>query len=369
MADSSSPLSYQTTMPEYPDVSYQRWASMYGGTGFGHHTRLGQALNAWWNNHPNYQTWRTNQLDSYNASLEAYNAYASSPEGNRAQREAAGYNVNYDPGTVSSASPLSYQDVNPGNGSTEIGEGLSGLLSLVSGIQGMKMMSQQIVGKATENAIAEEKLKGQQITNKWLDRMLGYKAFGLGYNADWRRMQNEAEVFSRLAGTNLGKSDYVMDSFGPGLSLMYDLNRVGKGFSYNRQNADLAFLRAGTSLRNQQKDMLSWDTKQKKFYYECIQELEKALLEGQVKYQNGVVNWQPVEQKLRQQSIQWGIGLNAANTVISAAKTVVGFINPLAGMTPTSVGWGNLPNQSHSYGGGFDRLNGDLYSPYYYGVQ
>lgn len=354
-------------MPEYPDVSYQRWRNIYGGPSA---TRLGSALYAWTQGSPNYETWRTNHLDAYNAAWSKYNAWASSPAGHRSQNEAAGYNVNYSDTPTSQGSPLSYQDVNPQSGASEMAQGLSGLMSLFTGIQGLQATAANIAGKKLENTLLGEKIKSQVIQNKWLDRTLGFKSFGLGYQADYRRLQNEAEIYSRFAGTNLGKSDYLMDSFGPGLSLMYDLNRTQKGFMYNRQNADLAFLRAGTALRSQQKEMLSWDTKTKKFYNECIQEIEKQLLSGQVRYLNGQIDFQPIEQKLRKQSIQWGIGLNAANTAISAAKTVTSIVNPLSGAGPTSFpGWGNLPNQSHSYGGGFDVLNGDLYSPYYYGVR
>lgn len=360
---SDSPLSYQTSMPEYPDVSYQHWKETQTSNKFG--PRALAAVDAWFQGNPNYSTWRTNQLDSYNAAMSAYNTWLQTGAGIAASAASGGYNKSYFDGGSSSASPLQYQDVNPGSGASEMAQGLSGLMSMLSGVQGLRMASEQIAGKALENELTGEKIKQAQTTNYWLNRTLGYKAYNLGYQADFRRMQNEAEIYSRLAGTNLGKSDYFMDAFGPGLSLMYDLNRVNKGFAYNRQNADLAFVRAGTALRQTQKEMTHWSAEQKKFYTQSIQTLEKALLDGQVKYLNGQIDWQPVEQQLRKQSIQWGIGLNAANTVISAAKTVVGLVNPLAGLTPTSVGWGNLPNQSHSYSGGFDVLNGDLY-PYYH---
>lgn len=363
---SDSPLSYQTSMPEYPDVSYAKWRETQTSSKIG--PRALASFDAWVRGNPNYETWRINQLDQYNSRMSAYNTWLLTGAGLAASAESGNYNKSYFDGGSASASPLQYQDVNPGSGASEMAQGLSGLMSLLSGVQGLRMASAQIAGKSLENQLLGEKIKQAETTNKWLDRSLGYKAFGLGYQADYRRMQNEAEVYSRFAGTNLGKSTYFMDSFGPGLSLMYDLNRANKGFMYNRQNADLAFVRAGTALRGVQKEMASWDAKSKQFYRECIQTIEKQILEGQLTLLNGQINFQPVEQQLRKESIRWGIGLQAANTVISAAKTVVGIVNPLAGMTPTSVGWGNFPNQSHSYSGGFNALNGDLYSPYYYGT-
>lgn len=352
MANSNSPLSYQTTMPEYPDVSYDTWSrTQAADVG----SRAFNSLYAWFHNRPNYETWRMNQLDEYNARMSAYNTWLSSGEGIRASAESGGYNPSYFQAGQASASPLNYQDVNPGNGAQEIGEGLSGLLSLVSAIQGFKMMSAQIAGKVAENELLGQKIIGEKTKNKWLDRTLGFKAFGLGYSADWRRMQNEAEVYSRLNGTNLAKSDYLMDSFGPGLSLMYDLSRVGKGFSYNRQNADLAFLRAGTALRNEQKSMAHWSAEQNKFYRECMQIIEKDILAGQLKLVNGQVNWQPTEFELRRKAQAWGIGLQAANTVINAAKTVTSIVNPLAGI-----------------GNGFGKLsqpNGQMMYPAPYGSQ
>lgn len=331
----SSPLSYQTTMPEMPDVSYQAYRDKYGYKA----GRLTTAVGAWINGEPNYSTWRTNELDKYNMQLDAYNTWLSSGAGLRASAESGGYNPNYFGGSPASSSPLSYQDVNEQSGAAEMAQGIAGIFSFAQALQGMKMTATQIAGQQLKNGIALQQLESAKIQNKWLDRTLGAKAYGLGYSADAKKMQNETELASRYFGTSSYQPYFVTD-LGNGVTNTYDLFNVDRGFGYQRASEDLAFLRAGTKLRQVQTDMIHWNTKEKKFFVESMLSIKKTILEHQRDFLKGQLDWQPIEQKLRKQAQQWNIGLSTANTAISAAKTALQFFLPIptvGGGTPLQV--------------------------------
>lgn len=361
MAD-VSPQSYQTTMPEYPDVSYTSYMKGLPVT-----TQLGADLFNFFTGSPNYQTWRQNKLDEYNAQESAYNAWASSPLGRRTQNEQAGYNSSYQSGATSQGSPLSYQDVNPGNGFAEMAQGIAGIVRFSQAMQGMKLASAQIAGQVAKNKLVEQQALSQAIQNKWLDQKLNFQTYGLGYSADWRRMQNEAEIQARYAGTGKGAPWDLNGVYAPYLGegrLEYFMNGVNKGFLYNRQNADLAFLRAGTQIRYQQKQLMNLDEKAKKFYVNTWQNLQKKYLEGQIQYLNGQVKWQPIEQELRQKAVNWGIGLQATNTVLNAIKTGLSFLPSITSGASSAGTFPGAWNSGNTWTPGVDIGTGDIYGSY-----
>lgn len=376
-----SGLSYQTTMPSYPDVTYQTYASQYGG---GRKTRLGQALNAWSQGHPNYETWRQNLLDEYNAGISAYNAWSSSPAGNRQQREEAGYNVNYDPGSVSSGSPLSYQDSNPGSGFSEMAQGVQGALSFADSILNFKakiasialdaaMKKAQIKnldaktqGTLTENLykdpywtakvlglnignkwnplLNEGRVNSLRIANQWQPLMYGRQFDALGYQNDKIEMENAAELFSRG----------YRGSFVSGSGSAYDLNNVGKGLGYQRGFQDIELVKVTRDLKKQEAEVAKFTAKEKEFYVSSIQDVYKEYLETQLGLAKGELTWQGTRQKIealdyqiREKAFKWHVGLGVANTTVNAIKTGLSFLNPTSRLFN---GLGSSPVDLHDYG-------------------
>lgn len=354
-----APLSYQTTMPEYPDVSYEAFAQRHGTN-----TRLGHALEDFFTGQPNYQTWRTNLLDEYNARMSAYNTWLQTGAGIRASAESGGYNPSYFDGGQASASPLSYQDVAPQSGFSQMAQGVSGVLQLVSAIQNWKLMSVQIAGQVLKN---EE----QEIKNKYAEEWLYgrnqgqvFKNEGLGFDADFKQMRNEAQLYPIYEDH---PELWLGGVFSPYGRMSYDLRGANKGFSYQRAYHDIEAVKAAVNLRKEQGALLKLSQKEKKFYTDSIQSVYLQFLQGQLKLVNGQVDFQPIEQKLRKQAIQWGIGLNAANTVINGVKTAVQLLTPAgaaANALPGVPSWGNLPNQSQSWGSGWDVTTGAWINPY-----
>lgn len=328
MASETLPASGQMVFPEYPDVGYRRWQNLYGHSS----SRLGAAINAWALGNPNYSTWRQNQLDSYNAAVGAYNAWASSPQGHAAQNTAAGYNMSYDSGATSQGSPLSYQDVNPGNGFSEMAQGISGIIQFAQAVAGIKSMAVDIASKAAGIRGQELKNEAQEIQNKYLERTLRFRSMNFGYQADWNRMRNQAQIYSQFAGRKgvFGLNGMYTPTLGDE-RLEYFMDGTEKGFLYNRQNADLAFLRAGTSLRNQQKALGELSGKAQKFYIENLLPLQQQILSGQKSLQEVELKWSDIEHELRKKALNWQIGLQATNTVISAIKTGLSLMNPAVG--------------------------------------
>lgn len=369
---SSTPLSYQTTMPDYPDVSYQAWqrhvtsASGYGSGQTGH-TRLGYALNAWASGLPDYNTWRQNSLDSYNAAMSAYNTWLSTGEGRRASAESGEYNPSYFDSGPASASPLNYQDVSPESGFTQMAQGVQGIFSFVQALQGMKMVSAQIAGQLLKN-------KQQQIINDQLKENLNWKntiLFNqgnlLGYKSDSQAYQNTirfAPVFKPLADAMAARSHvpsdlYEYSPFSGGKT--YNFNGYERSLEYQNAFQNIEFLKAGTALRNIQKEIGDFNKKERKFYVESIQGVYKEFLDNQMALVKGQLSFQPIEQKLRKKAIEWGIGLNAANTAINAAKTVVGMFMPNA-RVGSAVGVPNWQN-NESHTSWLDQMYGSDYLP------
>lgn len=360
----SSPLSYQTTYPEYPDVSYEGYIKHYYPQGPGATTRIGNWFDSTFGHIPSWQEWRTNELDTYNSKLSAYNTWLSSGAGLAASAESGNYNKSYFDGGSASASPLNYGQANPTTGFSEMAQGVSGILQLVSAIQNWKMMSEQIAGQALKN-------QEQQIKNKYAEEWLsgrnagqGFKNAGLGFDADFKQMRNEAQLYPIYEDH---PELWLGGVFSPYGRMSYDLRGANKGFSYQRAFQDIQAVKAAVNLRKEQSALLQLSQKEKKFYTDSIQSVYLQFLTGQLELVRGQVKFQPIEQKLRKQATQWGIGLNATNTIINGVKTAVQLLTPAGAAASALPGvpmWGNLPNQSQSWGSGWDATTGEWINPY-----
>lgn len=342
----SSPLSYQTTMPEYPDVSYQTWANMYG---MGAQTRLGQSLNAWISGHPDYGTWRTNTLDKYNADMSAYNTWLSTGAGQRASAESGNYNPSYFQGAGNpSASPLSYQDVKPNSGLSEMAQGIQGIFQFAQAFASMRMLAAQVAGQQLKN-------KAQDITNRYLETKLRLGNDLLGFQADRKQMDLEDLLYPRWSQHPELWKGGVFSPYGRGT---YNLENVDKGFGYQRAVKDLNFLQAGIDLRKSQDALTKASKREKDWFYQNVYSIQKSILEHTRDILKGTYDFQKTEQDLRKAGIIAGIGVNVINAAVNAIKAFVPGIHIGASGKTTVSGGSQSPfvdpfDLVDMYGGGF----------------
>lgn len=320
---SSSPLSYQTTMPEYPDVSYQSWAQKYG---MGASTRLGQAVNAWISGNPDYNTWRTNQLDEYNAAMSAYNTWLNSGAGIRASAESGNYNPSYFQGAGSpSASPLSYQDTAPNSGLSEMAQGISGVFQFAQAIQSMRMLGAQVAGQTLKN-------KAQDITNKYLETKLKLTNDKLGFDADKRQFDLETLFYPRWSSHPELWKGGAFSPYGRGT---YDLRDADLSFGYQRASRDLDLMTSAKNLRDSQTALNKASKRDKDWFYENVFGIQKTILEHSRDLLKGNLDFQKTEQDLRKAGIIAGISVNVINAAVNAIKT---FVNPVAAVAVPGSG-------------------------------
>lgn len=331
-------LSYQTTMPEYPDVSYQRWFNRYS---HGSSSRLGAEITAWALGAPNYETWRQNQLDDYNARMSAYNTWLSTGAGIRASAKSGEYNPSYFQNGPAEASPLAYQDVNPGSGVSEMAQGISGIFHFIQAFQGMKLASEQIAGQKLKN-------EAQQIQNRYSERLLSGRAAGLNFQNDWLQMRNEGELYRQYFGLPELWKNGVFSPYGRG---SYDLRQAGLGSFYQKADVDLTFRRAATDLARAQEDMAKWNAKEKKWFQDNIWQIQKDILNGQLTLQNGEIDFQAVRQKLYKAGVISNIANQTVNTAMNAIKS---FIMPGLSLGTQLPGPTQFTSPYSPLGGGVD---------------
>lgn len=286
----SSSLSYQTTMPEYPDVSYDAYKTNYLGGPFYYlgteYNRAGYASSAWSRGLASYENWRANQLDSYNARMSAYNTWLSTGAGQRASAESGQYNPSYF-NTNPSASPVDYQNAPEDTGFSEMAQGISGIFDFAKSIQGLLATHQNIVGAKLQNeglALANEKAS---INNKFLEQILQNKVlFGrnqannMGYQSAWRKNIVEQELGRRFGVPQLNPETGLID--GSHLSyadMDFNLHNADKAFSYQRNIADMGLIHASIRLRNAQTALAKADEKVKSFYFTEIIPLEQQIMQ------------------------------------------------------------------------------------------
>lgn len=327
---SSSPLSYQTTMPEYPDVSYEAWRSQYGGPS--NYNRTGSALYAWSKNYPDYGTWRTNQIDDYNTKVSAYNTWLQTGAGLRASAESGNYNPSYFQGAGSpSASPLNYQDVKPNSGFAEMAQGIQGIFSFANALQSMRMLGEQVAGQKLKN-------QAQAITNRYLERRLSLQNDNLGYQADKRQFDLETVFYPRWSKHPELWSTGVFSPYGRGT---YDLRDVPESFGYQRASKDLTLLDKAVALRDSQNALLKASKREKDWFYNNVYSIQKSILEHSRDLMKGTLDFQKTEQNLRKAGIIAGIGVNVINAAVNAIKAFVPGVNSLSSVVQAPSGRGS----------------------------
>ena len=359
---SSSPLSYQTTMPEYPDVSYQAWQNtVQQKTGYGsgwNGSRLGYSLNAWASGLPDYNTWRTNLLDDYNAKMSAYNTWLSSGAGQRASAESGNYNPSYFNNGSPSASPLSYQEgVAPSSGLSEMAQGVSGIFQFIQAIYGMRMTAAQVAGQLARNKSIELENTQKEIQNKYLSTFLQYRNDKLGYQSDALGMDMEGRVFKRWQGQK-----FPGDLITPFGRMTYNVDPTNvNSFEYQRAFRQNQFISMANTLRHHQIDLLKASKREKDWFFEKVFPIQKKILEHTEGLTKGSLDFQKTEQDLRKAGVIAGISVNVINAAVNAIKAFMpgagGIYDALSGMTPGS-------NSSSTWSPGLDFSTGNFYGAY-----
>lgn len=299
-------------MPEYPDVSYEAYVNYLGNPTFKGKpfNRAGVASYAFLNGKPNYSTWRINTLDAYNAQMSAYNTWLQTGAGKRASLESGNYNASYFDGQSASASPLSYQDVNEGNGFAEMAQGISGIFSFASALQGLKMMSSQIAGQELKN-------KAQEINNQYLESLLRGKVTQFGLKNDRQQFEIEQLFYPRWSKR---PELWAQGVFSPYGRETYDLRDAHEGLGYQRAVADLDYLKAGKALRDSQSALAKASEREKTWYIDNVMQIQKEILENQNKILSGEYDFQKTEQKLRKAGVIANIGVGTINAAVNAIK-------------------------------------------------
>lgn len=352
MPETNSPLSYQTTMPEYPDVSYKAYQAE---TGYSGQSRFDTWIGNLWDGNASYDTWRTNLLDQYNAQLGAYNTWLETGEGIRASAESGGYNPSYFNGNAPSASPLSYQDVNESTGLSELGQGISGIFKFAQAFMQVKAMASQIAGQELKN-------KAQDINNQYLGKLLGLKADNLTFQADKRQFDLEQLFYPRWSTKPELWKGGVFSPYGRGT---YDLEGAERSLGYQRAVTDLDYLKAGKILRQSQNDLVKASKREKDWYFDNVNSVMLSMMQHSEKILKGEYDFQQTEQQLRKAGIIANISVGVINAAVNAIKAFMPGVSSGLG----SLAGGTLPGptQFPSLGagnGGMDFSGFGSFSPY-----
>ncbi len=153
--------------PVAPDTSRQAYDAASGPRTDGYNFKpgwspLGTTLGWWFNSRKNrnYEQWKLNLENEYDRAYSEWQTYMSSPEAQKQAYESADYNANYaDPGSMSPASPGSYQHIEEDPARDNVMSLFQNLFSVIQGIQGLQSGALDIQHK--------------EIENSWLDRLLG----------------------------------------------------------------------------------------------------------------------------------------------------------------------------------------------------
>lgn len=316
-----SVISTQTTYPVRPDTSLQAY-----NNAMGHGRGISQsAIGRWFNTHigndPSYNQWRTEQIDRYNADLNAYNSFITSLAGQRAQAQEAGYNpawLGSDPG--GGTSPLQYENAeDPGDNPVgEVLQGVNMFMSLASGAQSLRRQHLQnvLLGQQINAAAWDNVIKSQEA--KYAGRFYGYRSFKMGFQSDMAKLLYGNEINSRVAGGPMDGSPWFEET-APGLSnTYYDIGPdARRGFSYQSQYNEVEIQKATLQWRRYQSDIAHWTADEKKYYTQEIQPILKDWYEGKKSYQQ-TVNDLYEQQKQNEMSNRTG------NTVVRAILGILG---------------------------------------------
>lgn len=103
----------------------------------------------------------------------------------------------------------------------------------------------------------------------------------------------------------------------------YDFTGVPNSFVWNRAAVDIQFRRAARELTLAQKEMATWNAKEREWYVKNMQSIQKDILNGTLTYLNGEIKFQEVEQRLRKAGAIVGMGTNVINTAVNAVKAFI----------------------------------------------
>lgn len=307
-------------------------------------------LAAWGAGKSNYATWAQNLMNAYQSRVNQYTDYINSPEGNRVLQENAGYNVNYSPQQHAPSSfPLNYQIPDPGVGSNEIGQGISGIFNLVNMIMAVKSMGASIAGQELKN-------QAQEITNRWLDKKLQYGVEGLGYQADRQQYLLEELFYPRWSKYPELWKGGVFSPYGRG---SYDLRDADLSLGYRRQVADIDYIEAGKKLRQSVEALNNASKREKDWYYDNVKEIQKEIMTHSRDILKGTYDFQATEQNLR----KWGAIANISLGVVNAAVNTIKAFVPGSGQLLDGLGGLGSPKGFSGKPGSYNQ--GDVISPYY----
>lgn len=301
----STPLSYQTTMPDPIDTSYQAYSSEMGTSG----PRFIQSLATWLSGKPSYEQWQAAKQNDYNQRMSAYNTWLSTGAGQRASALSGEYSPSYFSAGQPSASPVDYQTAPEGSGFNELAQGISGVFQFAQAIAGLQMAGSQIVGQNLKN-------EAQEIENTWLERLLIGKYYNQVYQADAKKLFNENLIGSRFGNPFGGVFQYGMGT--------YDVGEYDKGFLYDRNFQDIQRMKASVSLMNSQKALAEASEKEKNWVRDNLFEIQKKVLEHSAGLLKGELDFQATEQALRKSGTIAGIGVNVINATANLIKTFFG---------------------------------------------
>lgn len=354
---SPSPLSYQTVMPEYPDVTYERYQNTYGlwdGRG-------SNSVNAWINGYPNYETWRTNLLDEYNARMSAYNTWLGTGAGQRASLESGNYNPSYFSGQNAAASGIDPGQVSEGAGFSEMAQGIKGIFDFAMAIMSIRSAIISNASKAAQTKLIEQQTEAQRINNQYLEGILQGKTAGLNFQNDKRQFELESLFYPRWSKYPELWKGGVFSPYGRG---SYDLRDADLSFGYQRQVKDLGLMDAAKNLRDSQNALLKASKREKDWYYENVFSIQKEILEHTRDILKGEYEFQPMEQKLRKAGIIANISVGVINAAVNAVRTFIPALNSgvssLSSILDSPASSPNLGPAS----GGLDLSGFGSYSPF-----
>lgn len=313
MADENTPLSYQTTMPEYPDVSYDAYTKYLAGPDSSPDqlSRLEWEMGAWLNGQLSYKDWKANEIDKYNGLVSAYDVWLQSGAGRAASAASGGYNKSYFDGAgTPSASPVNYHDASDTSGFSEMAQGISGIFQFAQAIQSVRLMASQIAGQNLKN-------EAQKINNSFLERLLSGRVSGQNLKNDRQQFEIEQLFYPRWSNRPELWKNGVFSPYG---RETYDLRDAEHGLGYQRAVADLDYLKAGRALRDSQSALMNATTREKNWYYDNVFAIEKEILENQNKILAGEYDFQKTEQKLRKAGVVANIGVGVINAAVNAVK-------------------------------------------------
>ena len=359
-SDESTPLSYQTTMPEYPDVSYDAYKGYLGnpeskdwGNPIMNSTwnRSGYAMFAHMNGYEDYDTWRTNQLDAYQNKMSAYNTWLTTGAGKRASALSGDYSPSYFDASGSPASPAGYNqtDLEGSNPYTAMATGISGLFDIMKALQGFQLVNSQIKGVQLSNAGQELSNQKQAIENNILPSLLLNRSNLYGYQAGSYKFPLEIQLAKRYGVPKLNPETGLIDGSHMAFANMdYNLMDADKAFGYQQGAVDISYREAAEGLSRINAHVSSLNAKEKKFYIDevlpwvKVQAIETAGLTSARKFserehkrlmsrQGKKLEIQNVYEKdlkeLEVKGKKYGLSKKALDSVLSVAKEARGWVS------------------------------------------